>query len=165
MKNTRGHSSLYNFSLKNRRGISSIIATLILILLTIVLIGIVWVVVSGIVTTSTKQINSGAQCSGSAVQITAASCTQTGGDCNVSIQRTLGSDTIGGVRVVFVNAAGNSSYNDTVGNVQTLGYANVQDWQPNVSNVSEIDAAVYFTDAAGTKNPCPEVKFTTIAIH
>jgi len=151
--------------MKNTRGISSIIATLILILLTIVLIGIVWVVVSGIVTNSTKQVNSGAQCLNSGIQITSASCTKAGNNCNVTIQRTLGTDTINGVRLIFINAATNSAINDTVGDIPTQGSINAQNWNPGVSNVSEVDAAIYFSDASGAKSVCSGVtKFTTISL-
>jgi flagellin-like protein len=151
--------------MKNKKGISSIIATLILILLTIVLIGIVWVVVSGIVTNSTKQVNSGAQCFNSGIQITSASCTKAGNNCNVTVQRTIGTDAIGGVRIVFINAAGTSAINDTTGDISALGSAQAQNWNPAVSNVTEIDAAVYFTDASQVKNVCSGVvKFTTVQL-
>ncbi len=151
--------------MKNKRGISSIIATLILILLTIVLIGIVWVVVSGIVTNSTKQVNSGAQCLNSGVQITSASCTQSGSNCNVTVQRNLGTDTIGGVRLIFMNAVSNSSINDTIGNIPTQGSAQAQNWNMGVSNITEVDAAIYFTDASGAKSVCSgATKFTTISL-
>jgi flagellin-like protein len=151
--------------MKNTKGISDIIATLILILLTIVLVGVVWVVVSGIVTNSTKQTTTGAQCFDSGVQVTTATCRQSGADCNVTVQRTTGSDTIGGIRLVFLNAAGNSSFNDTSGNIQTLASVTAQDWSPGVSNVTEVDAAIYFTDAAGNKNICSgATKFTTVQL-
>ncbi len=151
--------------MKNTRGISSIIATLILILLTVVLIGIVWVVVSGIVTNSTKQVNSGSQCFNSGVQITSASCTVAGTNCNVTVQRTLGSDKLGGVRLVFMNSAGNSAINDTMGDITTLGSTMAQNWNPGVSNVIEIDAAIYFNDSSGAKSICSEVsKFTTVQL-
>jgi flagellin-like protein len=151
--------------MKNKRGISDIIATLVLVLLTIVLIAIVWVVVSGIVTNSTKQASSGAQCLNSAVQISSASCTHAGNNCNVTVQRTLGSDNIGGVRLVFINAASNSSVNDTSGNIITQASATAQNWNPGVTNVTEIDAAIYFTDNAGNKNVCSEAAaYTTVQL-
>lgn len=151
--------------MKNERGISSIIATLILILLTIVLIGIVWVVVSGIVTNSTKQVNSGAQCLNSGVQITSASCTRTGNNCNVTVQRNLGTDVIAGVRLIFINAATNSAINDTIGDIPTQGSVVAQNWNPGVSNITEVDGAIYFTDAAGAKSVCSgAIKFTTVQL-
>ena len=73
----------------SKRGISSIIATLILVLLTIVLIGIIWAVVNNLVTTSSKQISSGEACLTSEVHVFF-TCTQSGSDCNVTIKRTSG---------------------------------------------------------------------------
>lgn len=152
--------------MSNSRGISSIIATLILILLTIVLIGIVWVVVSGIVSNSTKGATSGAQCFNSGVQITSASCTKNTGICNVTVQRTTGTDVINGVRLVFINAAQQSNITDVSGNIQTLGSASTTPGvNIGIANVTEVDAAIYFTDASGTKNVCNSpVQFTTVQL-
>ncbi|MFZ1971099.1 MAG: archaellin/type IV pilin N-terminal domain-containing protein [Candidatus Nanoarchaeia archaeon] len=146
---------------KNKRGISSIIATLILILLTIVLVGIVWIVVNNIVNTSTKQVNSGAQCLNSAVEVTSASCNAT--YCNVTIQRTLGTDNISGVRLIFTNASQDSNISDVSGNILTLASTSQPNIFEGISSVNEVDAAVYFTDAAGNKNPCSgAAKYNTV---
>jgi len=150
--------------MKNTRGISDIIATLILILLTIVLIGIVWVVVSGVVSNSTKQTTTGAQCLNSAVQVTAATCTYGGGNCNVTVQRTLGTDPIGGIRLVFLNAASASNITDINGTITTLASTSAPNVAIGVANVTEVDAAIYFADAAGNKNPCSAAKFTTVQL-
>jgi len=139
---------------KNRKGISSIIATLILLLLTIVLVGIVWAVVSGIVKTSTEGVSSGAQCLNSAIDITAASCTGAG-VCNVTVQRTLGSDVIGGVRVIFFNEAKDSTnFTDIGGDIQVSGMGRLTNTPINVVNVNEINAYIYFTQTSGTKTVC-----------
>jgi flagellin-like protein len=139
--------------MKNKKGISSIIATLILLLLTIVLVGIVWAVVSGIVKTSTEGATSGAQCFNSGVEIKSASCTAAG-TCNVTVQRTIGTDVLGGIRLVFINALGESNITDINGTIQTLSSARLTDASMGVANITEIDAAMYFTDSAGTKKVC-----------
>jgi flagellin-like protein len=149
--------------MKNKQGISAIIATLILLLLTIVLVGIVWAVVSGIVRTSTEGVSSGAQCFNSALDITSAVCTADG-ICNASIQRTSGTDTIDGIRVIFMNEAGDSNFTDVEGNVQTLGVVKVPNTITEVANVNEVDAAIYFMNSAGVKSPCPVVKYTEVQI-
>ncbi len=150
---------------KNKRGISTIIATLILVLLTIVLIGVVWIVVNNIVTNSTKQISSGAQCLNSAVQVTSAVCSMDGTDCNVTVQRTLGTDAIGGVRLVFINATSGSNVWDINGSVTTLQSITGSDINAGVANTTEIDAAVYYTDSAGNKSPCSGAeKYTTVQL-
>lgn len=149
--------------MKNTRGISSIIATLILLLLTIVLVGIVWAVVSEIVKTSSEGATSGAQCFNSAIDVTSATCKANTGNCNVTVQRTLGTDVIGGVRLVFTNAASNSYYTDINGSLQTLVPLRTT-VTTGIANVTEIDAAVYYTNAAGTPNVCSPVSFTTIQL-
>jgi flagellin-like protein len=147
----------------NNRGISSIIATLILLLLTIVLVGIVWAVVSGIVKTSTEGANSGAQCFNSAIDVTSATCASSTGNCTITIQRTLGTETIDGVRLVSSNATGDSNYTDVNGSLQTLVPVRLVA-NNGVSNVTKIIAAIYFSDAAGNKNVCNGVEFTTIQL-
>ncbi|MCL5730321.1 MAG: hypothetical protein M1165_02025 [Candidatus Pacearchaeota archaeon] len=142
---------------KNRRGISSIIATLILVLLTVVLIGVVWVVVNGIVSNSTKQASSGAQCFNSGVEVTYAACNYAGTSCNTTVQRTTGTDVLGGVAVVFKNAGGNSNLTYIDGNINTLASVSIPAPGFNtvsVTNVTEVDAAIYFKDASGNKQVC-----------
>lgn len=147
----------------NKKGISSIIATLILLLLTIVLVGIVWAVVSGIVRTSTEGATSGAQCFNSAADVTAATCTEAG-VCNISVQRTLGTDVLGGVRVVVLNDLGDSNVTDIEGDFQTLGTVRVPVNSPmGVINISEVDVAIYFVDSAGKKSICSSPsKYTSV---
>ncbi len=150
--------------MKNNRGISSIIATLILLLLTIVLVGIVWAVVSGIVKTSSEGATSGTKCFSSGIDIKSASCTQAG-VCNVTVQRISGTDTIGGLRVVFMNAVGATNLTDINGTLVTLDSARLTNAPMGIANVTEVDAAIYFTDAAGTKSPCsPPVQYKTVAL-
>ena len=151
--------------INNKKGISSIIATLILVLLTIVLIGVVWVVVSGIVNNSTKQTTSGAECLNSEVQVSSATCSVSTGMCNVVAQRTQGTDTIGGVRLVLKNPSGATVISDVNGSIQTLASVSASVNASSVMNVSEVDAAIYFTDAAGNKNVCSGAQqFTTVQI-
>ncbi|MDD5699926.1 MAG: hypothetical protein PHH00_01900 [Candidatus Nanoarchaeia archaeon] len=150
--------------MKNRKGISSIIATLILLLLTIVLVGIVWAVVSGIVKTSTEGATSGTQCFNSAVDITSASCTKAG-VCNLTVQRTLGTDVLGGLRAVFLDKDGVGNVTDIEGDLQTLGTARLVSKNMGIKNVSEVDVAIYFTDTAGNKNVCSSpTKYTNVQL-
>lgn len=161
-KNRRDFQSAI-FLMKNRKGISSIIATLILLLLTIVLVGIVWAVVSGIVKTSTEGATSGAQCFNSGIDITSASCTEAG-VCNVTVQRTLGTDVLGGVRLVFSNIIGSSNFTDVSGNLQNLVPLRTT-FNTAVANVTKVVAAFYFVDEANIKSsPCPPVEFTAVQL-
>jgi hypothetical protein len=48
--------SLYNFSSKNRRGLSTVIVTLILILVSLVAVGVIWVVVRNVIQTGTEEV-------------------------------------------------------------------------------------------------------------
>ncbi|HTZ41761.1 MAG TPA: archaellin/type IV pilin N-terminal domain-containing protein [Candidatus Omnitrophota bacterium] len=150
--------------IKNQKGISTIIATLILVLLTIVLVGIVWAVVSGIVKTSTQSTQTQAQCLNSAIEITVASCQKAGnGNCNVTLERTLGTDTIGGMRLIFINSTGASNFTDISGDLAALVPKTVS-FTSMVGSASEVDAAIYFTDSSGNKNLCTPFQFTGITL-
>jgi len=138
----------------NKRGLSAVIVTLLLVLLSLVLIGIVWVVVNNVVSGGTQQITSNSKCLNSQVEITAATCTQTVGDCNVTIKRISGTDDIDGVRLIFYNAAGDSSVNDSIGNIQTPATRRALDISTGIANITKIDVTVYFLDTAGKVSPC-----------
>jgi len=51
--------SPYNFSSKNRRGLSTIVVTLIIILVSLVAVGIIWIVVRNVIQTGTEEIAMG----------------------------------------------------------------------------------------------------------
>ncbi len=148
-----------------RRGLSTIIVTLILVLLSLVLIGIVWTVVNNVVTSSSQQAASSAKCLNSQVKINAASCTRDGSDCNVTVQRVSGSDILGGIRLIFYDATGTSTaVNDSAGDISTSSTRRIVG-NPYLANVSKIDAAAYFNDSAGKPSACsPGPSFTGIQL-
>ncbi|MFZ1970746.1 MAG: archaellin/type IV pilin N-terminal domain-containing protein [Candidatus Nanoarchaeia archaeon] len=141
-------------SFRSKRGISSIIATLILILLTIVLIGIVWVVINNLVSNSTKQIPSGEECLSSGFQTVSFVCTQSGSDCNVTVKRISGSDAIGGMRLVFTNDNQDSNTSDSAGDILTFASKVIQVTNIGVANVTQVGSAAYFLDSSGAITPC-----------
>ncbi len=141
-------------SLKSRRGMSAIIVTLILVLLSIILVGIVWAVVSGIVGSASSQISSQQGCSFSSVEVISFSCTQTGSECNVTLKRDSGSDELGGVRVIFSDNNSNEKTSDFGGNINTLATKRVTAYNIGVANVTKVSAAIYFNDSSGKPSVC-----------
>jgi len=151
--------------MENKRGLSTIIVTLILVLLSIVLVGIVWTVISNVVNSTNKNIASGIQCQNSQVQINAASCTQSGSACNVTVQRISGSDTLGGIRLIFYDQSGTTTrVNDSYGDVQTSATKTIAA-SPGLANISKIDAEAFFNDSAGKPSACsPGPSYTGIKL-
>lgn len=151
--------------INNKRGLSAVIVTLLLVMLSIVLVGIVFVVVNNVVSSGTSQVSSGAKCLSSGVEVTAATCNQAGTDCNVTVQRTSGSDKIDGVTLVFYNAAQDSNVNNTAGNIQTPAAKRILNINASVSNITKIDAAAYFLDKSGAVGPCSTTsEFTQVQL-
>ena len=156
----------------NNRGISNIISTLIFVLLTIVLIGIVWVLVNNIVSNSSKQAANSAQCLNTQIQVTAAQCNYGGTSCNITVQRSTGSDTVNGIQVVVSNSSGQSAAgtiptdNNTFQTLQSVvGYFNLT--ATPVVNVTTVQAVIYFASANGQKQICPSadaVTFTDVGL-
>jgi flagellin-like protein len=76
--------------MRNNKGISNVVTTLIFILLAIIAIGIVWALVNGIIGDSTGQIGLSSKCiEASDLEITFADCgtDEASGSCTVSLQR------------------------------------------------------------------------------
>ena len=122
-KRQKAEAFAYNFFPKNRRGLSAIIVTLILILLSIVAVGVVWVVVNNVIERGEENINLGTTCLEIDVSISTASCvagTPPEADtCTVTYGRTASGEDIGGVTLVFSNDVASNPY-DIPGNVAPL---------------------------------------------
>ena len=92
--------------LKNKKGLSVVISTLIIILLVLVAIGIIWVVVQGIVEEGGAQVEAKARCIGVDLKIkSVGTCIAGSISCDVTIERGTGGGDIDGVRVVVTDGA------------------------------------------------------------
>ena len=80
----------------DKRGLSAIIVTLILILLAIVAVGVVWVVVNNVLESGEGRVNLGSACLEVDVEPTAATSSD-GITYSVTMTRSAGGDEIGGV--------------------------------------------------------------------
>lgn len=143
--------------MNDKRGLSTIIVTLIMILLVIVAAGIIWVVIQNVVGESTGQINIGTDCLNvgvSATKVTNSSPTVYG----VTLTRSAGGSTIGGVKLVLTNATGTSSYiHDRSGNIGPLATVTenvVTTGATEIVNANRVDVIVYFLDRSGKKQVC-----------
>jgi len=144
--------------MRSKKGLSTVVTTLIIVLLVLVAIGIIWAVIRGIIEGGTGQIDVRSKCIEVDVRATAASCIDTGtpptsADCTITLRRGTGGDDIGGVKLVFKNAAGTStSVIDVSGNITPLvsvtkdknsvaGLGNV-----GVTGLNKVEATAYFLD-------------------
>ncbi len=150
--------------LGNRKGLSTIVVTLIIILLSLVSIGVVWVVVNNLVKSGTSGVEIGSKCLGVDVSATAVTCTPTGVEefCAVTLSRTgTGTEEIGGVKIVFKNetsGATGTSVVDVSGDIQQLVTKTTASLNSSLlvsQGVNKVEVTVYFNDAEGNAQLCP----------
>ena len=94
--------------MRNTKGLSTVVTTLIIILLVFVAIGIVWAVVQGIFGKAEDKIDIQSLCMGVTLSVEEATCTGTPLTCSVQVKQ-FGGEAINGVKIVFSNAAGSGT--------------------------------------------------------
>lgn len=128
----------------DKRGLSTVVTTLIIILLVLVAIGIIWFVIQGLIEDTSGQIDLLAACPQINLKATSVSCT-TGNDgtnslCNVTVRRedTMDYD-VSDVKLAFSNDTGNIYALNIGESVDGLETVTISD-QPitGVSDVSEV---------------------------
>ncbi|GBE20264.1 hypothetical protein BMS3Abin17_01002 [archaeon BMS3Abin17] len=140
----------------HKKGLSTIVTTLIIILLVLVAIGIVWVVIMNVVEDSTGQINTNTKCLSVSLEASSVVCSNET-TCNISIYRKPGGDALEGVKLIFENAAGDRSLTavDVSGNIAELGTSK-SEVNTGISNATKVEMTPYFADESGNENLCPE---------
>ncbi len=143
----------------NKRGLSTIVVTLIIILISLVAVGIVWVVVRGLINSGTQGLDISAKCLNVDVEATAVACSSTGSSrmCNVTLKRTgTGSEAIGGVKLIFKNVtAGTSSGLISVpGDIGVLVTTTTLPQNTTLVNPDRVEVTAFFEDASGNDQIC-----------
>ena len=139
----------------DKRGLSAIIVTLILILLAIVAVGVVWVVVNNVLESGEGRVNLGSACLEVDVEPTAATSSD-GITYSVTMTRSAGGDEIAGVKVIISNATGSYVHTE-LGNIAPLATKTIPITMPAgevVANANKVEVIPYFTDASGNEQLC-----------
>ncbi|MBU2615598.1 MAG: hypothetical protein KKC19_00675 [Nanoarchaeota archaeon] len=146
--------------MKDRKGLSEIVATLIIILLVIIAIGIIWTVVRNVITGGTEQIALSTKCN--AVDITAESVVPQGveGEYNVRLGRGSDSEeTVEGVKITFYNNETNSLPVEFGTTLDPLDHktqvVNATLWPESNWNATKITYTAYFISDSGEVQLCP----------
>jgi hypothetical protein len=152
--------------MKNNKGLSTIVATLIIILLVLVATGIIWVVIRGVINDAKSGVASEAMCLESQVVATKVTRTAFGVDPNglnvysVTLSREGGNDELGGVNLVFTDNLGENNFVQEIpGNVPRLGMSTHSVSIPVnatglTENATKVTVVVYFTNEDGTAYLC-----------
>ena len=152
---------LRRLQMVSKRGLSAVVITLIMILLALVVAGIIWVVVNNLAEQGSEQIENSARCLESRVEVTDVDCDWSSGDsfntCDVTVKRSQGTDEIAGVKIILADDSGQQIVNTTIGDIDVLATTRQQNIDvSSIGNITEVKAAVYFTNNAGDELPCGE---------
>jgi hypothetical protein len=147
--------------LGDKKGLSTIVVTLIIILISLVAVGIVWVVVRNVISKGTGTIEVSAECIHVNIDAAAApNCSSVGSSrfCTVAMQRSgTGSSAIGGIKLVFKNttAGTSSSLIDVQGNIEPL-LMKTYTANTTLVSVNKVEMTAYFNDASGNQQICAQ---------
>ena len=137
--------------LKYKKGLSAIVLTVIMIGLVLVAVGIVWVVVSNILTSQTEALDYNQRCLGLNFDVSTPVCD--GSDCNITVKRSTGSkgDPIEGLEITL--SEGTDSANQTISKDVVSETAEISTTMTNPT----ANVRIYFTKEDNTKHYCSNI--------
>lgn len=144
--------------IQNKKGLSEIVATLIIILLTLIAVGIIWVVIRNVVEGGAEQVDISQKCL--AVELDAVTVNETSsGVYAVTLRR--GSDSQGdvGVKVnIFQGIATSSGVLNfgAFGDLDALGtVTKTITTAPILAGGDKVEFTAFFQDVSGNEQICP----------
>lgn len=140
--------------LKNKKGLSTVITTLIIILLVFVAIGIIWVVVRGVIEEGAGEIEISSKCLN--LDIRAIAVASTGANnYDVTLKRSAGGDEIAGIRIVVFNDTQSSGVITSEGNIEPLDTV-TRNINAGTSNANKVEVTAYLKDGLGKEQLCSQ---------
>lgn len=143
--------------MNNKRGLSAIVITLMLILLAFVAVGIIWAVVNNIVTRGAEEIDATSKCLEIDFEQGVLDCSAgtSGDDCDVTVERKAGGDDVAGIKIVLTNSSAQTNYiHDEPGNINPLEVKTVIVTETGILNINEVNIVPYLEDSAGNAVDC-----------
>jgi len=148
----------------DKRALSTIIVTLIIILISLVAVGIVWVVVRNLISGGTEGIEVNSKCMNVIIEPTKVNCSNSGVSriCDVQLMRSgTGSDEIGGVKLIFKNSTSGASSNllTLEGNIEALVGKKETGVNTTVlasAGVDTLEVTAFFKDTSGNDQICAQ---------
>jgi len=141
----------------NKKGLSTVVTTLIIVLLVLVAVGIIWLVVSNLIDSGTEDVEYNAKCLEVDMEIQNVEILQDG-TADITLQRKQGGDDIEGIKLVLYLEDGTNI-------IRTFGSDVGGDLGPfdqitaNVNSegdvVESVEVLAYFQKGDGTEHLCP----------
>ncbi len=147
-------------TIENKRGLSAIVATLIIILLVLVAVGIIWVVVRNVVQGGSEQVELSTKCI--AVDLRAVSVTEVvgeDGNYSVSLKRNAGGEEISGIKVALFNETDNSGVLDFSAISELETKTEIID--SGITNANRLEFTAFFLDSSGAESLCTQTNSYT----
>lgn len=148
--------------MENKKAMSDVVTTLIIILLAIVALGIIWMVVKGVLQGSSEQVKIGDKCREVEIQATKVNDTSAGAGTSyaLTLHRTGTGEEISDVRVVLYNDVTNSVVL-SFGAIDALGtLTKTLSVTPGLVNVNKVEMTAIFTSELGEEQICPTTMTT-----
>jgi len=141
--------------MKNTKGLSAVVTTLIIILLAIVAVGIIWVVVDQVLKSGAEQIDYTTKCFAVDLEfVSVTAVTGEAGNYSVSLKRNAGGDEMAGVKVALFNVTGNSGVIDFNATIPELETVTQKINTTDLTGANKIEFTGYFEDASGNEHLC-----------
>jgi hypothetical protein len=149
----------------DKKGLSTIVVTLILIVLSLVAVGAVWLIVNPMLKSSSSSADITSKCLAVSIDAIQVNCSNgaTNVMCGITLSRSgTGTDAIGGVKLIFKNSTNgisSTSVIDVSGNIEALVTKRVNSVDTLVSitnRVSAVTVTPYFEDSSGNEKLCSQ---------
>lgn len=147
--------------MENKRGLSAIVATLIIILLVLVAVGIIWVVVRNLIQGGAEQIDISTKCIAIDLRaVSVASVVGEAGNYSVTLKRMAGGETIDGVKIALFNETTNSGVLNEFEDFTVLD-TRTETVVAGITNANKLEYTAYFLDTSGNEKLCPQTNSFT----
>ncbi|MEK6760301.1 MAG: hypothetical protein AABX93_00065 [Nanoarchaeota archaeon] len=142
----------------DKRGLSTIIVTLLIIVLSLAGIGILGVIIQNLIKEGASDVDLSSKCLEVDVALTKTDCNPgtNGDDCDITVIRNDNGDDIAGLKLVLTNETATTNYRyDAVGNIDPLETKTFSVTGTGISDVNKVDVVTYFKDETGNEQLCP----------
>ena len=142
--------------MENKKGLSAIVATLIIILLVLVAVGIVWVVVRNVVQEGAEQIDISTKCI--VIDLRAVNVVSVAGEAgnySVALRRVAGGEAIAGVKIALFNETANSGVLNGFLDLSELE-TRTEKFAAGITDADRLEFTVYFEDESGNERLCSQ---------
>ncbi|MCA9487598.1 MAG: hypothetical protein KC516_01405 [Nanoarchaeota archaeon] len=150
--------------MRNNKGLSTVVTTLIIILLVLVAVGIIWGVVSNLLNNSRDRINTSTSCLEIEIKATKVVNTTTGGEQTITLSRTGAGDSGAMLAKLIVYSDANNS---AVTNFDEVGFTPLQTktatFDTGVDNANKVEVTPFYYNEQGEEVLCPTTTTYTFA--